>query len=1202
MATLYVDWLNGNDANNGSTGSPVKTPQRADTLASSGDTIKLRGSSAANTHYRAQLKINKANTTWEPDTGHTPIFNGGWDDSYLRADGTYNWPDATCLPNIGTPGTPSFKEYGVMVQVAANGVTVDSLDVRNVAGIAIVVTASNVAVTNCRVDHTFSNAINVNGEPGAPITDIEVGYCTISRVSFKGRISDFTQLTGKRGTQGSFIALYAHDVWLHHNTMCYGMAEGILADRGGNRVTIEYNVVHTNNHLGIYINRTKNAVIRNNLVAHTYNSDFIEDKKGAVDYQVPSGIVIGDENGPKMPLDYHSENQQVYNNIIIGMSCGIDVRNAYKLFPNGDPDGYTTQLKNAWIAHNTIIGRSRSMVGIRIDQVAPEWGSSLAHQNSIVENNLVNMAYGEAGYKLGIATGSMAGIAFRNNLWYGSTAAIAALPTAMRGAGDVYTAPQQVNPVAALPDTYPSPTIAHDWRNYALLRTSPAIGAASDRGRLNGLTPPTVTTDYNGATRSDLNAAAGQYYDIGALEYNGGAAVPTVTASFTASATSGAAPLSVTFTSTSSGSNGGAVDAWLWDFGDGTTATTQGPHTRIYTAPGSYSVTLTVYDTSRNPDLVDVSDTTTINVTATGGGVGGAYDAVRVAMRSGTGSQTIAFALNGAPPDIVLFFLSNATAAATKTDNALVAFGAAGPGGQWSAAVYSKDNASTTVTKRWFSETAAIISMDDAGLTGVASVTGYAANQVTLNVSDAFPAQYLVTAVALADSSHQAKVGILDLATQTAAQLGFGASFMALISTFQTAAGAISNNAILSTSFLGDYLGTAGSTAFSGNHLAFFSRHNQDTSDVRALLGAGGYDQLFSGAKGALVRRAARVDVVKDTTTTAVTGRAGYAALGLGNNQAVYDGLTPTSTGAVAYTTTASLGDTDNNGTVETETIEPGLLILLVALRTAAASGAAADCESWALVIVDSGATYCLNVVDKDAAGTSDSWTRVDNSLAVRDSANTLKLAGAVSLTSTGFSINWTTVDSVQYPFRAVALRNPRSITGPVAAFTASPTTTTDGEVVFTDRSNANGSAITAWEWDFGDGGAATTQNPTYTYRQYGTYSVSLTVTNAGGSDSITRAGYITFDPPETAALMIGPYEPKTITNYTQSRLYGDDPNNADYGRVETALDLDSLFIDAAPANATSGRAGKIRIVADLSNNRLKVILPNGTVKYLNFA
>ena len=62
-----------------------------------------------------------------------------------------------------------------------------------------------------------------------------------------------------------------------------------------------------------------------------------------------------------------------------------------------------------------------------------------------------------------------------------------------------------------------------------------------------------------------------------------------VGADFTASLTSGPAPLTVAFTNTSTGD----YTTSLWDFGDDITSTQESP-THIYTLPGDYDVTLTV--------------------------------------------------------------------------------------------------------------------------------------------------------------------------------------------------------------------------------------------------------------------------------------------------------------------------------------------------------------------------------------------------------------------------------------------------------------------------------------------------------------------------------------------------------------------------------------------------------------------------------
>lgn len=77
------------------------------------------------------------------------------------------------------------------------------------------------------------------------------------------------------------------------------------------------------------------------------------------------------------------------------------------------------------------------------------------------------------------------------------------------------------------------------------------------------------------------------------------------------------------------------------------------------------------------------------------------------------------------------------------------------------------------------------------------------------------------------------------------------------------------------------------------------------------------------------------------------------------------------------------------------------------------------------------------------------------------------------------------------------------SATGPVASFTASPTSgPAPLAVAFTDTSTGG---VTAWSWNFGNGGTSTAKNPSYTYTTAGTYTVTLTVTASGKSNSTTR-------------------------------------------------------------------------------------------------
>ncbi|MFA5296470.1 MAG: DUF3344 domain-containing protein [Methanoregulaceae archaeon] len=91
----------------------------------------------------------------------------------------------------------------------------------------------------------------------------------------------------------------------------------------------------------------------------------------------------------------------------------------------------------------------------------------------------------------------------------------------------------------------------------------------------------------------------------------------------------------------------------------------------------------------------------------------------------------------------------------------------------------------------------------------------------------------------------------------------------------------------------------------------------------------------------------------------------------------------------------------------------------------------------------------------------------------------------------------------------------------PVAAFTATPTTGNFPlDVQFTDEST---NAPTSWAWAFGDGGTSDQQNPVHQYTAAGTYTVTLTATNAGGSDDEVRAGYIQVTDPDAVMLVITP-------------------------------------------------------------------------------
>jgi large repetitive protein len=83
-------------------------------------------------------------------------------------------------------------------------------------------------------------------------------------------------------------------------------------------------------------------------------------------------------------------------------------------------------------------------------------------------------------------------------------------------------------------------------------------------------------------------------------------------------------------------------------------------------------------------------------------------------------------------------------------------------------------------------------------------------------------------------------------------------------------------------------------------------------------------------------------------------------------------------------------------------------------------------------------------------------------------------------------------------------------VTGvPFAAFTSDKVTGNYPLTVqFTDQSI--GATPASWQWNFGDGSPVSNlRNPSHTYTAGGSYTVTLTVSNPGGSTSTTKAGYI---------------------------------------------------------------------------------------------
>jgi PKD repeat protein len=140
----------------------------------------------------------------------------------------------------------------------------------------------------------------------------------------------------------------------------------------------------------------------------------------------------------------------------------------------------------------------------------------------------------------------------------------------------------------------------------------------------------------------------------------------------------------------------------------------------------------------------------------------------------------------------------------------------------------------------------------------------------------------------------------------------------------------------------------------------------------------------------------------------------------------------------------------------------------------------------------------------------------------------------------------------------------------PVAAFSASPTSGKEPITVrFTDLSTRDPKS---WKWDFGDGTTSTLQNPEHTFSA-GTFTVTLTVKNTGGSDEEIGDSIITITPkaPPVATFLAFPTMgrvPLTV-NFTDQSTNSPTVRHWDFGDTITSLEQNPVHTYYRPGNFT---------------------------------
>jgi len=569
--------------------------------------------------------------------------------------------------------------------------------------------------------------------------------------------------------------------------------------------------------------------------------------------------------------------------------------------------------------------------------------------------------------------------------------------------------------------------------------------------------------------------------------------VQPLDASFSGTPTLGAAPLAVAFTDTSTGD----PVSWSWDFGDGTTSTAQNPN-KTYAAPGTYTVRLTVTGKGGATNTLTRTDyVTALPLTAEFTGT----------PLTGPAPLAVTFtdASYGVPTSWEWTFGDGGTSTAKNPTHTYAA------AGKYSVTLTVRDATGATSTKTrteyvdalpltadftatpTFGAVPLAVTFSD---TSIGTPTTWAwdfGDGTTSSVAAPShtytePGSYTVTltvADAIGATSTKTKANLLTVSPDAV---------------FVPAADSFVDSSQASRNF-----GSAASLrvrngATSPPHYVSYLRFEVGvgakvtTAKVRLHV----TDAALDGGTIYLVDNAwtetgityANAPVVGGTALGTIPAAAAGTSVEVDLPRSVF------SAGSGAYS--FAIKSNTNGGAVwysSREGVAAAQLVLRVTPLPLNADFGATPTAG--------GAPLTVNFLDaSDGEPITWSWDFGDGTTSTEQSPThtytqvgtynvTLTITDAKGGTSTRTLLNFVTVEALDAEFRGT----PSSGAAPL-------------EVAFADMSLGD---PTAWSWDFGDGTTSTFANPTHTYSTAGTYTVTLTVTDAhGATNTETRANYVT--------------------------------------------------------------------------------------------
>ncbi len=551
-------------------------------------------------------------------------------------------------------------------------------------------------------------------------------------------------------------------------------------------------------------------------------------------------------------------------------------------------------------------------------------------------------------------------------------------------------------------------------------------------------------------------------------------------ASFTASATSGCAPLTVQFTNTSSANS--STFNWQFPGGSPASSSAQNPST-TYSSAGTYTVTLTV---SNAAGTSTATQTITVIAVPTAGftfAVNGS-----TANFTNSSSNAASYAWN---------FGDGATSTATNPSHTY-----AGDGTY--TVTLNATNACGTVTS---TQTVVIVTPPSASFTmnassGCAPLTVQFTNTSSANSSTfnwQFPGGNPSSSTAQNPSTTYSSAGTYTVTLTVSNAAGSSTATQTVTVNAAPSVAFNANTNVYVATFTNN---TNNGTTYSWNFGD--GSNSSETNPVHTYAGDGTFMVTLVATNGC--------------GTATIQQQVVISSLPVANFTANTTSGCPTlevqfqdqSSSNVTGWSWQFPGGTPSSSTAENPTVNystPGTYTVTLTVTNPLGSNTATQ-TNYITVATSPTAGFTsstnlltANFTNTSAGATSYSWNFGDNSPASTDAnpSHTYATDGTYSvvLTATNACGSVTSTQSVTV------------VSMPVAGFTASPVAGCAPLAVnFTSTSSANSTTFN-WQFPGGTPSSSTAENPSVTYSMPGTYSVTLTVNNAAGSNTATQTNLV---------------------------------------------------------------------------------------------